>query len=372
MSVAAKAFVMPTASAAPLAKASVAGVTAQAASAQDIVVKMTHVPLHRSDAALANGTAYGAFAKQRLEGASVFAERALNGAVAAATNTPRGVGAEGVGVIVDAGGVTRGGRNPGNLKEGDVVWVSPSAAPRGTWATHTVAAAEHCHKLPAAAAANKDKAALVAGTAMAARALLLAHGGAQQDVLVSGGSGLLALLAANMAATGAAGVPKANSVVAAASAGARFAAAKERLTKAGAKAVVEYSAAGAAKQLPKGFQPGLFLSGVGGRAASSFCGAMAPNGTVVHYGAQHGPGLVLATSHHMALGLTTTGFFLPRALAQMEYGARQAAFEAALTAALACPVVYPTKAAKGLDSLAGAWDAAYVGGGAKVLLTLDA
>ena len=364
---AAKAFVLPSSAAAPLAKATIQTISTAALTAHDVVVKLTHVPLHRADAALANGTAYGAFATERLETSPNFAERALNGAVAAATKTPRGIGMEAVGVIADAGG--RGGRNTGGLKEGDIVWVSPSAAANGTWGTHAVVPADHCHKLPAGAA--PEKVALVAGTAVAARAMLLAHHKAGRDVFVSGGSGLLALLATHMASKGAGGVAKAGAVVAAAAPGARFAAAKTRLTAAGAKAVVEYTPAGAAKQLPAGFAPSLFLSGVGGRATSSFCGRMAPNGTVVHFGAQHGPGLVLATSHHMALGLTTTGFFLPKALARMSYAQRQAAFDAAVEAALACPA-YPATTAKGLPALAEAWDNVFVEGGSKVLLMPNA
>ena len=334
--------------------------------ADDVVVKMSHVPLHRSDAGRVNGSAFGAWGPARWSATKTPDERRLappaqeNAELAA----PRTVGWEGVGVLQDTAVATsRGGWNPGSLQVGDSVWVSPSAGTVvGTWASHCIAPASHCHKLPKDC--KPDFVGPIAGTAVAASRLvqlaISEAGGGKPAILVSGGSGLLALLATFIASKQGA------SVIAAAAPGPRFAAAKARLTAAGAKNVVEYNAKGAMQVKCVD----AFLSGAGGRPFDAFTDlSMKEKGHIIHYGAgSSGPGLTFSTGPHIKRSLTTRGFFLPRYLAQLTYEERQTAFETAIAAVKDAPA-YPL-ATCDLESLPTEWDKSFINGGSKAVLVM--
>ena len=177
-------------------------------------------------------------------------------------------------------------------------------------------------------------------------------------VLVNGGSSLVALAAVATAKQ------KGATVIAAVSAGDRFAAAKSRLQQARAAEVVEYTSKGAqaAKAAANGKRVALFANGAGGPSFNDFFRLLGPDGSCVTYGAQNGVGLMWAGSHQIFNGTKHLGFFAPRVLSEMSYDDRQAALVEAWKLS---NLKYPVESVKSLDGLGAAWDDMYVNGGKK-------
>ena len=314
---------------------------------KDVVLKVTHAPIHRTDAAVINGTALG---RQALTQSSI----------APSCNTtafPRVGGYEGLATVVNAGRSKR-------VKAGDAVWISPSAGV-GAWASHVVANGEHVHVLPSGLAAPQLSLAACATNLITGQRLMsreYSRIGKDSVVLLNGGSSLTALVATATAAKQGA------TVIAAAAPGPRFAAAKARLTAAGAAAVVEYNPAGAkaAKAAAGSKRIALFANGVGGMYFNDF--ARLVHGTCITYGAQHSFGLMWSGGHQIFNDMEHIGFFAPKYLAKLSYEERQAVFEAAIANA---GLNYPVEAVKSLDALtSSAWDATVLEGGKKHVFVL--
>ena len=313
-------------------------------STKQVIVKMSQAPIHRTDAAVINGSALG-----RLSATQATAAPNANVSL-----FPRVGGHEGVGVIVDAGQST-------HLRAGDAVWVSPAAS-TGTWATHVAADAKFVHALPSGIAGDALAAASCGTCLLTGKQILgrqYAKINAGDVVIVNGGSSLTAAVithhAKQMGAV----------VIGAASAGPRFDGAKSRLMGAGATAVFEYSAKGARETAAaaKGKRVALFANGVGGPAFNDF--ARLVDGTCVTYGAQHGPGLMWSGGHQIFNGMSHVGFYAPRVLSKMSFEERQRAFEDALSGA---QVRYPFESVKNLEALStSVWDSTYLEGGKKHL-----
>uniref|UniRef100_A0A7S1LQJ2 Alcohol dehydrogenase-like N-terminal domain-containing protein n=1 Tax=Neobodo designis TaxID=312471 RepID=A0A7S1LQJ2_NEODS len=313
---------------------------------KQVLVKMAYAPIHRTDAAIINGTALG-----RLSPTQATATPAVNAGL-----FPRIGGHEGIGVVVDAG-------RSQHLRAGDRVWISPSAS-TGTWATHVVADSQFVHALPTSVDTKSLPLASCATALFAAKQILsrqYAKIEAGDVVLVNGGSSLTA--AAIVFHAKAAGAQ----VVAAVAPGSRFAAAKSRLADLGASAIVEYNPKGAREvaKLVGDKRVALFANGVGGPAFNDF--ARLVRGTCVTYGAQHGAGIMWSGGHQIFNGMDHVGFFAPRALSKMTLQERDRTFQEALSG---LEVKYPVEPVKSLEDLAlSAWDTTYLVGGKKCVFT---
>jgi len=317
---------------------------------KDVIVQISHAPIHRVDAAVINGTALGRLSKTQSSPTPTVRPQPF----------PRVGGFEGLGIVADAGRSTR-------VKKGDAVWISPTAA-TGTWATHVSADADHVHVLPKGLSAQQLLLAACATNLIAAQRVTSRHYTrlTKDDVvIVNGGSSLTSLaITANAVAAGA-------TVIVAATPGARFATAEANSKKAGAVAVVEYNSKGAkaARDAAKGKRIALFANGVGGRYFNDFARLLGHEGVSVTFGAQNGFGLSWAGSNQIFNNTTHVGLFVPRYLAGLSYAERQAVFEAAVKASASLP--YPTSIVKKLEDLPAEWDASYLNGGKKPILVLQ-
>ena len=295
-----------------------------------ITVAVKKAPIHRTDAAVINGTA------------------GVKGITKAAF--PRVGGSEAFGAVADANG--------SKFKSGDLVWVAP---PHGGWAEKVVAPVEYVY------AVNSKHAALAPhiSSLLVANRLLKAHKLSNGSAVIqNGGSSITSL------AVSALGKSKGFKVVTAATPGDRFSGASSR-HKAFGSEVVEYNAVGArkAKDLvgPKGAS--LYLNGVGGRPFNNFLKVLGNRGTVVTYGAQNGFGLLWGGSQQIFNDLTMIGFSLPKYIKTTDHGAVQAELDEVLETFSSLNFKYPTKDTK-LDGLPQAWDEQFLSGGHKAVLTL--
>jgi NADPH2:quinone reductase len=307
----------------------------------DIVVKMSLAPIHRTDAAVINGTALGRRSKVVSTTHPALPMAAF----------PRTGGFEGVGVVTDAGQNSR-------VKEGDKVWISPSAGV-GTWSTHVAVDAEHVHVVPKKSASP----ALTANSSalLAAHQLLNGYRTLEKGdvVLQNGGSSLTATAVAHFAAQ------QGLTLVTAVAKGERYAAAEKRQKALGATVVEYCSAAARTHPLAKGAHAEgakLFLNGVGGKPFNCFCKLLGDGSTAVTYGAQSGFGLMWTGTQHVHKDFTHTGLNLARFLRDLSYEERQALLE--LVHSNAGKLAYPTAEVK-LDALPKAWNDTYLVGGQK-------
>lgn len=309
----------------------------------EAVLSVLQAPLHRTDAAIINGSALG---RTNTENAPA------RGALAP---FPRVGGSDGVAKVVSSGGAA-------GLAAGDTVWVAPF---HGTWAETIAVPASHLVKIDPAHA----KLAGFAASLVTAHRLVTASGAflSKGDVILqNGGSSLTSAAVSALAAS------KGFRVITAATPGPRFAAAAERHKKAGAE-VVEYTSSGARQARSLVGAPSrarLFLNGVGGRPVNDFLKLLSDNSAVqcVTYGAQNGRGLLLAGTQFVYKDLTMGGFFLPAFLRGLTPEARSALVNDVLASFAALKFEYPTIVVQGLDKLPAAWDSAFVTGGRKTFV----
>eukprot|EP00744_Colponema_vietnamica_P008795 GILI01012542.1.p1 GENE.GILI01012542.1~~GILI01012542.1.p1 ORF type:complete len:343 (+),score=92.52 GILI01012542.1:50-1030(+) len=294
--------------------------------ADDVVVQVTAAPLHRTDAAIINGTALG---------------RAKP-----VTGTLIG-GSEGVGKV-DKAGTSK------VLKTGDTVWVSPI---NGCWSEKVAVSGSAVHKI----APEHAELATFASSLVTANQLL--KGIQKGDAVVqSGGSGLISLAVSALAKQ------KGITVYTTSTSGDRLSASSQRHKGFGSE-VFEASPAGKRKlqsALGKS-NVRLFLNG-GGKYFNDFSKLVADNGTVITYGAQSGRSLTFAPGPMIYKNLTLSTFYLPTALSALTYEERQALLDSTLKAFAESKFTYPTQVAKGLDAFADVWDSTFVKGGSKGVL----
>jgi NADPH:quinone reductase-like Zn-dependent oxidoreductase len=302
-----------------------------------VIVQPKLAPMHRTEAAVVNGTAANA--------SKAF---------------PKVAGFEGIATVVDSAANA-------TLKNGDWVYVAPSAGATvgaGLWCTRNVVAAEQLVPVSQAAVASNPLVACLS-CFLTAHGVVEAASLAASDVVVQNGGSSLTSLAVTALCK-----QRGIKVVTAAAAGPRFAAAEKRHKAAGAELVVPYSAAGArsaAKAIGKGGARA-FLNGVGGRPFNDFLKlAAADSSRCVTYGAQSSYGLMWSGSQVVFKNLTIKGFYLPRYLAQLDARARQDKVNAALDLAKALSGQYPVEIVKALDGVPAAWDRLFVEGGKSVI-----
>lgn len=302
----------------------------------EALVKVTAAPLHRTDAAVINGTALG---RRRVSMQSF----------------PRSGGSEGVGQVVSA--------PPGAaVKAGDTVWISPL---HGTWATSIAVKPEALHVISPAHASL----AVNASNYLVAQRLLHGYANLQRGdaVIQNGGSGVTALAVSALAK------PMGVSVFTAAAPGERFASAKQRHEAYGAK-VFEYNGKGAlAMQSSLGVKgpldgAALFLNGVGGRAFDAFLKLVRHDGHVVTYGAQSGFGLFFSGSSLIMKEISMQGLFLPTYWASISYEERQTQLDFVLQQLAEMKFSYPQAVVESLEKLPDVWDDVFVHGGRKAVL----
>lgn len=294
--------------------------------ADEVVVQVTAAPLHRTDAAIINGTALGR--AQPLAGTAIG-------------------GSEGVGKISNVG-------SSKVLKSGDTVWVSPI---NGCWSEKVAVKDSAVHKI----ASEHADLATFAGSLITANKLL--SGVSKGDAIVqTGGSGLISLAVSALAKQ------KGITVYTTSSAGDRFSTSSQRHKGFGSE-VFEASPAGKRKlQSAIGkTNVRLFLNG-GGKYFNDFSKLVSDNGTVITYGAQSGRSLTFAPGPMIYKNLTLSTFYLPTALAALSYEERQSLLDSTLKAFAESKFTYPTKVAKGLDGFADVWDSTFVSGGTKGVL----
>lgn len=306
------------------------------AKSQDVVVKVTAAPLHRTDTAIINGTALG----RDKTGLAAF---------------PRVGGCEGVGVVVSSGASK-------TVKEGDTVWVAPL---NGMWAETIVVDAAAVHKIDPKFAATF---APFASNFILAQRLLTGYGRVSPtaDVIVQNGGACLTSIAVS-----AFGKAQQKTVVTVASPGSRFSAAAAR-HKAFGSEVYEYNGKGAraVKKALGGKNVALYLNGVGGRSFNEFLKLVGTNGSVVSYGAQNSFGLMWSGSHQIYKQVSMQGLYLPQYLRSLTYEQRQMQLDFALNAAAEAKLQYPTEKCSALAELPTTWDKVFVSGASKGLLTL--
>ena len=298
-----------------------------ATTADTVVVQTLQAPLHRTDAAVINGTALGK-AKPIAGGFAIG-------------------GSEGVGKVVSAGASKA-------VKAGDTVWVSPI---NGCWSEKVAVAPEAVLKIDPA----HVELATVAASLLTAQRLTSAV--AKGDVIVqNGGSGIVSLAVSALAQK------KGATVLTAAAPGDRFAAAAQRHKGFGSE-LFEATPAGARKMAAaaKGKNVSTFLNG-GGKYFNEFSKVISDKGTVVTYGAQSGRSLTYAPAPMIYRSVTLSTFYLPAYLAGLTLEQRQALLDETLKALAEAKFAYPTTVAKGLDGFAEVWDSTFVKGGSKGIL----
>lgn len=307
-----------------------------------VLIQPKFVPIHRTEAALVNGTAHGQEQK-----AAVF---------------PKVAGFEGIATVVDSAAST-------TFKNGDWVYVSPNTT-NGTWCSQNVVSSDSLVAVPQSAIDGNPLASCVSCFITAAAlvdAVAAAAPAGKVTILQNGGSSLTAL------AVSALGKQKGFKVVTAASSGARFSAAVQR-HKAFGSDVVSYSDEGAraARKLLEGSNgASAFINGVGGRPFNEFLKLTNSNSSLcITYGAQQSYGLLWAGSQLVYKNLALSGFYLPRYLAALDAKGRQEKVAAALELAKALKGQYPVEAVKSLDAVPAAWDKLYLEGGFKPVIQL--
>ncbi|ORC85036.1 putative nuclear receptor binding factor [Trypanosoma theileri] len=305
------------------------------ASKDEVIVDVAMAALHRTDAAVVNGTALG---RKRVSLSSF----------------PRIGGSEGVGKVVSAAGSK-------NVREGDTVWVAPI---HGTWATRIAVNHNMVHKIDPKFA----QLAVNASNFLVAQHLLNGYTRLRkgQVVLQNGGSSITSLAVSALAKTY--GVK----VLTASSPGERFHGAKERHAKYGSE-VFEYNGKGArlARQAIGNTGATLYLNGVGGRHFDTFLSLLGGGGHAVSYGAQNGVGLMVSGSNLIYNEVTMQGLFLPSYLETLSYNERQTQLEFVLAQLSSLGFSYPTTSASSLDDLPNIWDQVFVHGGKKGILVLS-
>lgn len=303
------------------------------------LVKVLSAPMHRTDAAVINGTALG---RRRVNMAAF----------------PRIGGCEGVGQVVSA-------PVGASVKAGDTVWIAPVT---GTWATSIAVAPDTLHKIAPGHAAL----AVNAGNYLAAQHLLQGYARLKKGsaVVQNGGSSVTALAVTALAK------PMGVTVLTAATPGERFAGAKQRHEALGGK-VFEYNGNGARAMSAalgiKGPLDGaaLYLNGVGGKYFDTFFKLVGHGGEVVNYGAQNGFGLFFSGSTFIVKEATMQGFFLPAHLAGLSYGERQTQLDFVLRELAAAKFAYPQAVAASIEKLPEVWDETFVHGGKKAILKIS-
>lgn len=307
--------------------------------ANQVVVQVSAAPLHRTDAAIINGTALG-----RLRPGDALYK-----------TFPRLGGVEGVGRVVEAGPEAR------RVKVGDFVWMAPL---QGSWADKVVANDNLCHVIKPEQASLAQFAACL----ITAQQLLSGFGKLDKSSVVvqNGGSSLVSLAVSALARE------EGITVFTTASPGSRFEKAAARHKTYGSQ-VFENTPAGLRKlrEATGKNQPRLVLNGVGGPLVNELIKSAARGATVVTFGAQHGFGLSWAGSHHYFNDVKHKGFFLPTHIRNAAYEERQAQLDFVLERATKAKLSYPTEVAASLDALPAVWDKMYVDGGVKGLLTLS-
>jgi NADPH:quinone reductase-like Zn-dependent oxidoreductase len=309
--------------------------------ASQVLIEPKIVPVHRTEAAIVNGTA----------------------ANTTSTSFPKTAGFEGLAVVADAAS------NKSNLKNGDWVYVLPSDGAKfaGTWCNKNVVSTDILVPVQQAAVSGNPLASCLS-CFLTASALLdnatSASALAKGDVVVqNGGSSLTSL------AVSALGKQRGLKIVTAASAGPRFAAAEKRHKALGSE-VVQYDAEGARKAAKIVGATGAkaFFNGVGGRAFNDFL-KLAGEGNFetrcITYGAQNSYGLTFAGSQLVFRNITLKGFYLPRYLQSLSEKERIAKVNAALELAKELKGQYPVEIIKNLEGLPAVWDKLYVEGGSK-------
>ncbi|KAH9588759.1 alcohol dehydrogenase [Trypanosoma melophagium] len=301
----------------------------------EVIVDVGMAALHRTDAAVVNGTA---LSKRRVSLSSF----------------PRVGGSEGVGRVLSAGASK-------NVRDGDTVWVAPI---HGTWATRIAVNHNMVHKIEPKFA----ELAVYASNFLVAQHLLngftrLRKG---QFILQNGGSSMTSLAVSALAKT--CGVK----VLTASTPGERFYGAKERHAKYGSE-VFEYNGKGARamRQAMGNVGAALYINGVGGRFFDTFLGLLGSGGHVVSYGAQNGVGLMVSGSNLIYNEVTMQGLFFPSYLETLSYNERQTQLEFVLAQLLSLGFSYPTVSASSLGELPNVWDQVFVQGGKKGMLVLN-
>lgn len=311
----------------------------------EAIVRMLLAPLHRTDAAIINGTALSSITKRGDFCPGEF---------------PRVGGCEGVGQVVR---LKENGEC--SVKEGDMVWVSPCF--QGTWAKEIAVSGKQIHKIKP----EHANLACTASSAIMAEHLLYGYCTLKPGdvVMQSGGSSLTALTVSAIAQKQLSGV----TVLTLASPGERFAEAASRHSEYGSD-VFEYSSAGCKRMREKVNERGasLFLSGVGGPQFDNFLKYMRPGGSdVVCYGAQNGAGLFLSGSNLIYPEVTVHGFYLPKYLAALTYEQRQAKLESVLDTLASANFSYPVITASSLEKFCDVWDSMFVQGGKKGVIAFS-
>eukprot|EP00796_Vickermania_ingenoplastis_P008472 gene8472-5948_t len=299
----------------------------------EAVIQMILSPLHRSDAAVINGTAIG----RRRE-----------------MSFPRVGGSEGVGRVVRAGAQAK-------VKDGDLVWIPPL---NGTWAKEITVAADQLHRVDSK---YTQLAATASSFLMADYFLHQYREMSSGSVVIQNGGSSLTALAVSALAAGMPGVE----VHTAASPGPRFADAQQRHRKYGS-VLYEYTPSGkkAMERALGTSRANLFLNGVGGEQFDNFLKLMKPGAAdVVSYGAQNGPGLFISGSNFIFPEITMHGFYLPKILSQLSYEDRQAKLDDVLQRLAAVDFSYPTTVTNSLENLPSIWDESFVQGGRKGMLS---
>lgn len=303
----------------------------------EIVVRMLQARLHRTDAAVINGTALASMTRSATFSPDQF---------------PRVGGCEGVGQVVRC---SDGGEC--SIKEGDVVWVAPSF--RGTWTKEVAVSEKLVHKINP----KHARLATTASNALMAEHLLYGYhtltGG--DVVMQNGGSSLTSLIVSALVQKQLPNV----TVLTTASPGERFSEAVSRHAKYGSE-VFEYTSRGhkCVKERMGATRASLFLNGVGGTQFDNFLKLMKPGGSdAVCYGAQHGAGLFFSGSNLIFPEVSIRGFYLPKYLSSLTYEERQSKLDRVLDVLGDTDFSYPTVTASSLENLPDVWDTVFVQGG---------
>lgn len=311
----------------------------------DAVVRMLIAPLHRTDAAVINGTGVGWM--KSCKGLSY-------------NEFPRVGGLEGVGRVVRC----RNGDGC-SVKEGDVVWIAPSL--QGTWANEVIVSDKLIHTINP----KYSGIACTASNALMAERLLYGYRALTSgDVVIQNcGSSLTALIVSALAQKQLPGV----TVLTTASPGERFTEAVARHAKYGSE-VFEYSSSGykCVKERMGDARASLFLNGMGGTQFDNFLKLMRHGGSdAVCYGAQNGAGLFFSGSNLIFPEVSIHGFYLPTYFFSLSYNERQVKLESVLDTLAAADFSYPTVTVNSLESLPEVWDSTFVQGGKKGMVSFQ-
>lgn len=298
-----------------------------------MVVQVQASPIHRSDAAIINGSAFGFMKKndpKRLIGAF-----------------PRVGGVEGVGIVVQPD-VSH------SFEVGDLVWMAPFS---GSWADKVSVDPAMCHKI-----LPQHRELAVFGTnLLLAQRLLQGFGRLNSgDVVIqNGGSSFTSLAVAALAKQ------KGLKVFTAALPGSRFQDTVARHAKFNST-VFEYTAKGLRQMREASGPAALLLNGIGGPLFNEMLKNVKPKGFAVTYGAQSGPGLLFSGSHFPARLVTHTGLFIPAYLNSLSHAAKQTQLEMVLEAMTRVDFSYPVSSAT-LDTFQNTWDRIAAEGGKGIL-----